>query len=257
MAFLAPYLLWGTLAASIPIALHLFFRSRYRTVPWAAMKFLLTSVEQTSRRLRFQELLLLMLRILLLVVLALALARPVVSSFRDLALLGLFIFIQAFAIARLCTSGRPNFIAKTGEFAACEVAGIMLLGCFWLISPTEAAVGGRGDAVDAVFVFDTSMSMGAKDGGKTRLQRGQAEALRIIDQLPPHSTVQILTCAGHGEAALLGPRLPADLDEARVLLDTLSVGDLATDLHPGVQAAAKVLKNGQSPNKELYVFSDM
>src|SRR3954466_935949 len=106
MGFLAPYLLWGALAASIPVILHLFFRSRYRTVPWAAMKFLLTSVEQTSRRLRFQELLLLMLRILVLVVLALAVARPVLSSFREFALLGLLIFVQAFAVARLATSGR-------------------------------------------------------------------------------------------------------------------------------------------------------
>src|ERR1700730_11013966 len=110
MAFLAPFLLWGSLAAGIPVAIHLFFRSRYRTVPWAAMKFLLTSVEQTSRRLRFQELLLLMLRILLVVVLALALARPVLSSFREAALLGLFIFLQAFALARLATSERPRFL---------------------------------------------------------------------------------------------------------------------------------------------------
>src|SRR5579863_4525795 len=112
MAFLAPYILWGTLGAAIPVAIHLFFRSRYRTVPWAAMKFLLTSVEQTSRRLRFQELLLLMLRILVLVVLALAVARPVLSSFRDMAFLGLFVFIQAFAVARFATSGRRGFLPK-------------------------------------------------------------------------------------------------------------------------------------------------
>src|SRR3954451_9582376 len=80
MGFLSPIMLWGALAAGIPIALHFFFRSRYRTVPWAAMKFLLTSVEQTSRRLKFQELLLLLARVCLLVLLAIALARPVTSS---------------------------------------------------------------------------------------------------------------------------------------------------------------------------------
>src|ERR1700683_2545481 len=99
MSFLTPLMLLGAFAVAIPIAIHLFFRSRYRTVPWAAMKFLLTSVEQTSRRLRFQELLLLMLRILVLVIVALALARPVLSSFREMAFLGLFIFVQAFAVA--------------------------------------------------------------------------------------------------------------------------------------------------------------
>jgi hypothetical protein len=55
MPFITPWILLGSLAALIPVAIHFFFRSRYRTVPWAAMKFLLTSVEQTSRRLKFQE----------------------------------------------------------------------------------------------------------------------------------------------------------------------------------------------------------
>src|SRR5579859_7595414 len=76
MSFLAPYMLGGLLACGIPIALHFFYRSRYRTVPWAAMKFLLASIEQTSRRLRFQELLLLAMRVTVLALLALALARP-------------------------------------------------------------------------------------------------------------------------------------------------------------------------------------
>lgn len=256
MAFLAPYLLWGTLAASIPVALHLFFRSRYRTVPWAAMKFLLTSVEQTSRRLRFQELLLLMLRILVLVVLALALARPVLSSFREMALLGLFVFLQAFAIARLATSGRPRASGKLAEFGATEAGGLALLGLLWLISPTQGALGGRGDAVDAVFMFDTSMSMGARDGNKTRLEHARVEALRILDQLPPHSTVQIVTCAG-GTQALAGPRSPTNRDEARDIISNLDMTELGTDLSPGVTRAAEIVARGQSPNKELYVFSDM
>jgi hypothetical protein len=256
MAFLAPLLLWGTGAAAIPVLIHLFFRSRYRTVPWAAMKFLLTSVEQTSRRLRFQELLLLMLRILVLVVLALALARPLFSSIRDMVLLGLFIFAQAFAIARLATSDRPRTSGKLAEFGITEVACLLLLGLFWLMAPNEAAVGGRGDAVDAVFVFDTSMSMGARDGGKTRLQRAQAEARRMIEQLPPHSTVQIVACAGGGQT-LVGPRSAANLDQARLLLDELTPTDLGTDLAAGVEKASEIVQRGQSPNKELYVFSDM
>src|SRR5437588_10625378 len=110
MGFLSPIMLWGAAAAGIPIAVHFFFRSRYRTVPWAAMKFLLTSIEQTSRRLKFQELLLLIVRCAVLVVLALALARPVVSG--------------------VAASGRQ--------------------------------------AVDAVFVFDTSYSMGAREGKQRR-----------------------------------------------------------------------------------------
>ncbi len=82
MSFLSPWMLFGAAAVSVPILLHLFFRSRYRTVPWAAMKFLLTSIEQTSRRLKFQEILLLILRCLVLAALAFAMARPITSAAR-------------------------------------------------------------------------------------------------------------------------------------------------------------------------------
>ena len=200
MTFLTPIMLIGALAAGIPVAIHLFFRSRYRTVPWAAMKFLLTSVEQTSRRLKFQELLLLALRMLVLVMLALAFMRPVSTVVRG---------------------------------------------------------AGRGDAVDAVFVFDLSYSMGAKDDdGKTRLGRARDEALKIIDELPAHSTVQIVTCAG-ASADKLGPHSPSNLDQARRIIEEIDIVHLNTDLHKGVALAQVVLTRGQASNKELYVFSDM
>src|SRR5438045_8780458 len=77
MAFLAPLMLFGAAAAAIPIIIHFFFRTRYRKVAWAAMKFLLTSIEQTSRRLKFQELLLLLARVAVVALLALAVGRRV------------------------------------------------------------------------------------------------------------------------------------------------------------------------------------
>src|SRR5262249_53068643 len=80
MGFLAPAMLWGAAAASIPIALHFFFPARSGTGRWAAINFLPTSIEQPSRRLRFQELLLLMARVMVLVLLARALARPLTTT---------------------------------------------------------------------------------------------------------------------------------------------------------------------------------
>jgi len=80
MTFLNPLMLFGSLAVGIPIALHFFYRARYRPLPWAAMHFLRLSIEQTSRRLRFQELLLLLLRVAVCFLLAMALARPASTS---------------------------------------------------------------------------------------------------------------------------------------------------------------------------------
>lgn len=198
MNLLAPYMLWGAAAAGIPIALHFFFRSRYRTVPWAAMKFLLMSIEQTSRRLRFQELLLLIMRCALLALLALALARPITA-----------------------VSGGA----------------------------------GRGEAVDAVLLLDTSYSMAAQDGAARRLERARKAAVNVIDQLPPHSTVQIVTCSDR--AALAGPRSPSALDQARGLAEEIRFEHLASDLLPGIQEAAAALQRGQASNRELYLLSDM
>ncbi len=200
MTFLTPFMLWGAMAAGIPVAIHFFFRSRYRTVPWAAMKFLLTSVEQTSRRLKFQELILLLLRMAVLILLALAFARPISSMIKG---------------------------------------------------------AGRGEAVDAVFVFDTSFTMGASDGeNQSRLDRAKAHANHVIDELPAHSTVQIITCAGHRKV-LLGPRTPSNLDQARELVKDLELDSLSTNLAIGVEEARGVLQRGQASNKEFYLFGDM
>ncbi|HTU22774.1 MAG TPA: BatA domain-containing protein [Gemmataceae bacterium] len=220
MSFLAPYMLGGLFACGIPIALHFFYRSRYRTVPWAAMKFLLASIEQTSRRLRFQELLLLILRVTVLALLALALARP----------------------------------------------------------STTAARGGQGDVVDAVLLLDTSLSMAARDGvappnpgndpylsalkqfaaadgSVTRLDRAKAAALAVLAGLPPHSTAQVITVSDR--ATLLGPQTPSHLDQARQIISDIEVSHLGSDLLPGISEAITTLRRGQSPNKELYLFSDM
>jgi hypothetical protein len=202
MPFLGPWFLMGMLgiaAASVPLILHFFFRSRYRTVAWAAMEFLLASIEQTSRRLKFQELLLLLLRCALMLMLAFALARPALSA-------------------------------------------------LWLMG------GGGRDTVDAVFLVDNSFSMGAREGAKTRFELAKLAALNALDQLPPHSAVQIATCGNTVGEPLL--RDPGNLDQARKIIQELELTDEATDLAPGLQWAVKTLKSAQAANRELYLFTD-
>ena len=65
----------GLGTVSVPIIIHLLNRRRFKTMDWAAMKFLLESVHKNRRRLRIEELILLALRCLILFLLALALAR--------------------------------------------------------------------------------------------------------------------------------------------------------------------------------------
>lgn len=76
MAFLNPILLFGVLAVAVPIAIHLRNRRRVERVWWGAMRFLKAAVERNERRLRLEDLILLLLRCALVVLLALMLARP-------------------------------------------------------------------------------------------------------------------------------------------------------------------------------------
>ncbi|MFO0595056.1 MAG: BatA domain-containing protein [Myxococcaceae bacterium] len=76
MSFAQPLFLLGTLAALIPLLVHLFDRRRPREVPFAALDFVLRSQRRTASRLRLKRLLLYILRTLLLLAVPIALARP-------------------------------------------------------------------------------------------------------------------------------------------------------------------------------------
>src|SRR5262245_64522247 len=76
MQLFNPGLMWFALGGTIPVIIHLLHRQKYRRVRWAAMEFLLAALKKTQRRLRLENLILLILRVLIMVVLALAIARP-------------------------------------------------------------------------------------------------------------------------------------------------------------------------------------
>jgi hypothetical protein len=198
MSFLSPWLLLGALAVAVPVVLHFFYKARYRRLPWAAMTFLRQAVEQTSRRLRFQEWVLLALRCLVLLLLAFALARPTLRAL---------------------------------------------------------TAGGRGESIDAVFVFDTSYSMGARDGEKTRLDRAKDAAQKVIDDLPSNSTVQIYACSDR--VTPLGPVTPGNLDQARQVVQNIGLSSLSGDALPGLNEAYAALDRGAGANKEVYLFGDL
>jgi len=81
MPFLHPAIAGAAFAvAAIPIIIHLLNRRRLRKLDWAAMEFLLAALKRTRRRVRIEQLILLMVRIAMMIVLALFLARPMLSD---------------------------------------------------------------------------------------------------------------------------------------------------------------------------------
>lgn len=74
--FIHANILYFAAAGMIPIIIHLLFRKRYKTVQWAAMKFLLAAYKKNKRSLLVENLLLLLIRILIIILLVLMFARP-------------------------------------------------------------------------------------------------------------------------------------------------------------------------------------
>ncbi|MBN2584652.1 MAG: BatA domain-containing protein, partial [Planctomycetes bacterium] len=70
----------GTAMASIPVIIHLLNRLRFKRVVWAAMEFLLAAHRKNARRIRIEQIILLVIRTLIILLLAAALARPVLTG---------------------------------------------------------------------------------------------------------------------------------------------------------------------------------
>ncbi len=77
LAFLRPELLWGLLAAGLPVIIHLINRHRARRHRFAAIDFLFRVQRKSARRILLKQLLLLLIRTLLIAALVLAAAGPV------------------------------------------------------------------------------------------------------------------------------------------------------------------------------------
>ena len=79
MTFVTPWLILGSLAIVIPVAIHLFLRRQPQKIEFPALRFV-QQVEQTAKRsLRLRHLLLLLCRIGLIIILSLLLARPSIT----------------------------------------------------------------------------------------------------------------------------------------------------------------------------------
>jgi hypothetical protein len=84
VTFLNIVLLGGLFAAAIPLIIHLLNRRRFQVVRWGAMMFLDDIVRTNRRRIRIEQLLLLLVRMAIPALLAVAMARPVLTGMRAL-----------------------------------------------------------------------------------------------------------------------------------------------------------------------------
>src|SRR5713226_8272989 len=78
--FLHPVYLFGLIAASLPVVIHLLSRRRIKRIRFPAVRFLLLSQRRISRTKRLRHWFLLALRTLAVLILVLLLARPIFQT---------------------------------------------------------------------------------------------------------------------------------------------------------------------------------
>ncbi len=84
MTLLNSILAFGALAFTIPLAIHLLHRSRFKTIDWGAWHLLDSVIRINRRRMQLTHWLLLLLRCAIPILLAFCLARPVLTGFESL-----------------------------------------------------------------------------------------------------------------------------------------------------------------------------
>ena len=85
MTFLNIAMIGGILALNIPILIHLLNRNRPRVVRWGAMHLLHEVVNTQRKRLKIEQILLLLVRAMIPVLLAICMASPVLTGCQNLA----------------------------------------------------------------------------------------------------------------------------------------------------------------------------
>jgi len=216
LGFANPALLWGLLAAAIPIAIHLFFRRRPRPTPFPAIDFILRARRETERRLRLKKLLLFAARTLLLAAIAAAIARPRLEA-------------PAAAVAPVAQGPRATAIVldasgsmryRLSGKALFERARADALGALSSLSPEEPATavvcGSAEPQVDAP----------SFDRAEVRhvLERAEAEA----------GHADVTTCLAAAARALSGATAQASLGKRIVVATDLAASAWRLDVAPPV-----------------------
>lgn len=85
MTFLNFMLLGGLAAATLPVIIHLLNRQRYQVVKWGAMHLLETVLKVHTRRMKWEQIILLIVRTAIPLFIAICMARPVLTGMNQLA----------------------------------------------------------------------------------------------------------------------------------------------------------------------------
>lgn len=257
MTFLNPLLLYGALLIAVPVLLHLLMRQKPKKLLFPALRLIEARRKSNVRRLRLRHVWLLLLRMAVIGLLVLAMARPSLPAANYAPDLGECLTLAAlFAVALGFYYGVLRWWRKQSVphhvlayrrmlLRGGTAGGFVLLVLLAVAWPYQRRIAAEISApvppvaenlpVAAVFLFDTSLSMGYAQENKTRLARAQEIATAHLSRLPARSRVAV------ADASTDGPILfQADLASAQARLEALQLHAIHLPLDDRVLAAVRL-----------------
>ncbi len=246
---------------AIPVLIHLINRRRYKRMPWAAMQFLRDAYKKSSRRMRFEQWLLLLIRMAIIACFGAAIARPFFPLFANspirqgralrIILLDNSASMNATREAHASKSGIPTSdvsrsgISQSGVFGT----GASRTG----VSQDDASQ----DNASQTNASQTNASQGnASQTNASRLTRAIDIAIGMIDTFDPSDGVCLYTSTGPNLAVIAEPAY--DRRRIRDHLERLAPSQRRSDWDRALEGVQVVLANSDVPegNRFLYILSD-
>lgn len=232
LVFTNPAMLWGLLAASLPVIIHLINRHRARRHKFAAIDFLLRVQRRSARRILLRQILLLAARTLLIICLVIAAAGPLLQPREVVAeqgpVVSALIVDRSFSMHAL-TDGRPwnqAALDRAREFVrgmapgdkACLLAAGLKTEV--IVEPCTDSRGALLDALDRITPQWGSSSM---------VEAMESAAARLADAPEPNHRLVLFTDAS-AHAFPGSPRWPPGSTPPEVILDDVT-GESARENH--------------------------
>ena len=256
MTFLNWAMLFGLVAVSVPIIIHLLNRRQARRIDWGAMRFLMASLTSRKRHIMIEEIILMAIRCLLLALLALAMARPFLPSRSTIpwivvlpaglgAIICLGIAAAGWSLPRLRWAMLSSAVALLLIASLSTGYEYYRQKMNWSSSP---------DAKDIAIVIDGSSSMALSHDGKTNFQRAVDEARAAIDACDSGDAISLILAGPVPRGVVPNPitdraRLQQALNELRP-----SGGSMKT--LEALNLAAASLQEGQNTGKRVVLITD-
>jgi hypothetical protein len=251
VSFLNGILILGAFAAVVPLAIHLFNRSRFKIVKWGATHLLESVLRKNRKQIQLEQWIILLIRCAIPVILALTLARMVVMNWNS------FLFFLLLPLAALLFLILIAFSRTTGWLwgflsLACLLA--TLLGAFgfvpeWDLEKKLSAPSGEVPA-STVILLDDSLSMNTANG----FSKAQSFISGFLQNMNPQSETAVIQLGG--EPALVFDKPTSDPGALGLRVDGLFAQGDQISLLSGLDQALSVVSNGKNLKREIILLSD-